>query len=61
MGFMDKAKDALNEHGDKVDDGIDKAADIADDKTGGKYTEHIDTGAEKAKDVVDGLKDETGG
>jgi hypothetical protein len=58
MGFMDKAKALLNQHGDKVDDGIDKVADVADDKTGGKYSEHIDTGAEKAKDVVDDLTDE---
>ena len=57
MGFMDKAKDALNDHGDKVDEGIDKAADIADDKTGGKYSGQIDAGAEKAKEVVDGLTD----
>lgn len=58
MGFMDKAKDALGEHGDKVDAGIDKAADIADEKTDGKYSDHIDTGADKAKEVLDGLTDE---
>ena len=58
MGFLDKAKDALEEHGDKVDAGIDKAADIADEKTGGKYSDHIDTGADKAKEVLDGLADD---
>lgn len=55
MGFLDKIKDTLSGNKDKVDDGIDKAADFADDKTGGKYTDKIDQGAEKAKDVVDKL------
>jgi MT0933-like antitoxin protein len=58
MGFMDKAKGMLKGNQEKVKDGIDKAADVADDKTDGKYSEHIDTGAEKAKDVVDDLTDE---
>ena len=35
--------------------GVDKAGDFADDKTGGKYGEQIDQGAEKAKDGLDGL------
>ena len=53
MGLLDKIKGALQGKGKQVSDGIDKAADVADDKTGGKYTEHIDSAAEKAKDVVD--------
>jgi hypothetical protein len=55
---MDKAKGMLKGNQDKVNDGVDKAADLADDKTGGKYSDHIDTGAEKAKDVVDDLAEE---
>jgi ABC-type transporter Mla subunit MlaD len=59
MSFMDKAKDALekavDEHGDKISDGIDKAADFADDKTGGKYSDKIDQGVDKAKDALDKL------
>ena len=35
--------------------GIDKAADFADDKTGGKYDDKIDTGADKVKDGLDSL------
>jgi hypothetical protein len=61
MGFSDwfkNAKDTAVENKDTVTDGIDKAADLADDKTGGEYTEQIDTGAEKAKDVVEGLGNE---
>jgi hypothetical protein len=59
MGFLDKAKQMLtgkvDEHGDQIAGGIDKAADVADEKTGGKYTDKIDTGAEKAKDGFDSL------
>ena len=65
MGLFDKAKDladqgmdAVADNKDTVKDGIDKGADFARDKTGGKYDDHIDTGVEKAKDVVDGLGDE---
>jgi hypothetical protein len=59
MGFLDKlrgkASDAVDEHGDKLAEGIDKAADVADQKTGGKHTDKIDSGAEKAKDALDKL------
>lgn len=58
MGFMDKVKGLLGQHEDKVDDAIDKAADVADDKTGGEHTEKIDAAADKAKDVVDKLADD---
>ena len=57
--FADKAKDLAAEHGDKVKEGIDKAAEAADDKTGGKYSDHINQGADKAKDVIDDLADDT--
>lgn len=56
--FVDKAKDLASDNADKVKDGIDKGADFADEKTGGKFSGQIDTGAEKAKDVVDGLADD---
>jgi hypothetical protein len=58
MGFMDwfkKGQKAAAENKEAVKDGIDKAADVADDKTGGQYTEQIDQGAEAAKDYVEGL------
>ena len=53
--FKKKAADMADEHGDKIEGGIDKAADFADDKTGGKYTDKIEGGTEKAKDLLDGL------
>lgn len=56
--FAEKAKDLGSEHEDKVTEGIDKAADMADEKSDGKYSDQIDTGAEKAKDFVEGLDDD---
>ena len=56
--FIDKAKDLASEHEEEVTEGIDKAADFADEQTGGKYSDHIDTGAEKAKDFVEGLDED---
>ncbi|MFQ5554268.1 MAG: antitoxin [Acidimicrobiia bacterium] len=62
MGFLDKFKkkagDLAEEHGDKIDGAIDKVADVVDDKTGGKYSDKIDSGAEAAKDAVEGLADD---
>ncbi|WP_305094102.1 antitoxin [Prescottella sp. R16] len=51
-GLVDKGQELAAEHADKVEDVIDKAADIADEKTGGKYSGHIDKAAEAAKKVV---------
>jgi hypothetical protein len=59
MSFFNKAKDALTDavdkHGDKIADGIDRAAAVVDDKTGGKHADKLATGAEKAKDALDKL------
>jgi hypothetical protein len=56
--FVEKAKDLVSGNSEKVKDGIDKGADVADDKTGGKYSGQIDQGADAAKDAVDGLDGE---
>ncbi|NHA00537.1 antitoxin [Nocardioides sp. W3-2-3] len=47
--------DAVDSQGDKISDGLDKAADFASDKTGGKFDDKIETGVDKAKDALDGL------
>jgi hypothetical protein len=52
MGIFDKAKDALGDNIEKVDAGIDKAAEFVDNKSGDKYTEQIDQGAEFVRDKV---------
>jgi hypothetical protein len=53
--FKKKATELAEDHGDQIDTGIDKAADFADDKTGGKYSDKIESGAEAAKDFVEKL------
>lgn len=59
MSFLDKAKgklsDTVDQHGEKIAQGIDKAAALADDKTGGKHADKIRGGADKAKDALDKL------
>lgn len=50
MGIFDKAKDAVSEHLDKADEGIAKVGDLADEKTGNKYSDKIDQGEDLAKD-----------
>ncbi len=52
MGLIDKAKNLLGQHGDKVDGAIDKVAEVVDEKTGGKYADQIDKGVEAAKGAV---------
>jgi MT0933-like antitoxin protein len=48
-GFLDKAKDMADQHDDKVDEGLEKAGDFADQKTGGKYDDQIDKGVDSAQ------------
>ena len=59
MGFLDmfrkKSTKVVDDQGKTVGTGVDKAADVADAKTGGKYSGQIDTGADKAKDTLDSL------
>ena len=52
MGLFDKARKLAEEHADQVGDAIDKVADVVDDKTGGKYADKIDKGAEAAKGFI---------
>jgi hypothetical protein len=49
MGIFDKAKDMLNQHPDKVEQGLDRAAGLADQRTGGKHADKIDKGVGVAK------------
>ncbi|GAY09942.1 antitoxin [Pseudonocardia sp. N23] len=48
MGLMDKAKDLLNQHDDKVDQGLDKAGEAAKSRFAG-HEDHIDGVVGKAK------------
>ena len=53
MGLLDKARDLLKQNADKVDAAIDKAGDLVDEKTQGKYKDTVDQVQEAAKKAVD--------
>ena len=53
--LKDKATEAVDEHGDKIGEGLDKAGEFADEKTGGQYGDKIDQGTDMAKDQLDNL------
>jgi hypothetical protein len=70
--FLDKAKDlakeatvkarsAVAERSDKIDGGIDKAAEFVDDKTKRKYSGRIETVQTKAHELVDKIAEDEGG
>ncbi|MEU1147675.1 antitoxin [Streptomyces sp. NPDC005863] len=50
-----KVSDLAQQHGDKIDQGLEKAAKVVDEKTKGKYSDKIQAGTGKAKDAVDRL------
>ena len=56
MGFLDKAldktKEVLSENADKVGQAIDKAGDIIDEKTQGKYSSTVDKVQDAAKNLA---------
>ncbi|GIJ43148.1 kanamycin biosynthetic protein [Virgisporangium aliadipatigenens] len=57
--FLRSAKDFADKHDEQVDQGIDKAGDQIDQRTGSKYTEHIDKGEDIAQQRT-GAGDTTG-
>ncbi|AKZ58537.1 hypothetical protein SAM23877_5492 [Streptomyces ambofaciens ATCC 23877] len=50
-----KVTDLAQQHGDKIDRGLDKVARTVDEKTKGKYSDRIQTGTGKAKGAMDRL------
>ena len=66
MGLLDNLKGKLGpakgkvsglaqQHGDKVQTGIDRAAKAVDERTKGKYSKGIQSGSGKAKEAMDRL------
>ena len=55
--FMDEAKKLASEHSEQADEGLDKAAEMAGEKTGGKYDSQIQAGEQKAEDFL-GVQDQ---
>jgi hypothetical protein len=55
--FMDEAKKMASEHQDVADKGFDEAAQMADDKTGGKFDSQIQAGEQQAESQL-GVQDQ---
>jgi hypothetical protein len=53
MGLMDTIKGWFGGNKDTVKGGVDKAGDVVDDKSGGKFVGQVDKGQDMAKDAVD--------
>lgn len=49
MGLLDKAKQLAGKNKGKVADGVDKATDVVDSKTGAKHTKNL----QKVDDAAD--------
>jgi hypothetical protein len=62
MGLLDrfrsKGRDTADQHSDQISQGIEKAGDMVDDKTGGKYADKVDTAQEKATEALAGGQDD---
>ncbi|MFB7721911.1 MULTISPECIES: antitoxin [unclassified Nocardia] len=59
MGLFDNLKDAAgkaaelaSEHADKLDPLVDKVGDVVDERTEGKYAQHIDKVQDAAKKAL---------
>jgi hypothetical protein len=51
MGFMDKAKDMLDQHDDKVDQALEKAGEAAKQRFAG-HDEQIDQGVDRLQEMT---------
>jgi flagellar hook-associated protein FlgK len=49
MSFLDKAKDFMDEHDEQVDQALEKIGEQVDERTGHKYTSHIEQGVNEAQ------------
>jgi hypothetical protein len=54
MGFLDDAEKFTDEHDEQVDQAIEKAGDVVDDKTGGTYAGQIDQAQDAAEQWTGG-------
>ncbi|MCX9191243.1 hypothetical protein C3Y87_07420 [Carbonactinospora thermoautotrophica] len=54
FGIFDKFKQHAREHGEQVKQGLDKAARFADEKTGGRHSEQIQSAREQADKYLTG-------
>jgi len=50
--FEDKAKQLASEHPDQVDEGLKRAGEFADQRTGGRFGDQIQQGEQRAEDYL---------
>ena len=55
--FMDEAKKLASEHSDLADQGLDQAAQVAGEKTGGRFDSQIQEGEQKVEGYL-GVQDQ---
>jgi hypothetical protein len=58
---MDKIKGLVGSNADKVAEGVDKATDVVDDKTGGKYEDQLEKVDEIAAEKLGEAAEESEG
>ena len=56
MGLFDSIKDAVVDHKKEVEQGLDKAEEVAHAKLPDNLDDKIDTAVDKAKDAVEKLE-----
>ncbi|WP_411083342.1 antitoxin [Streptomyces sp. cmx-18-6] len=60
MSALDKIKKMLKGHEDQAGKGIDKAGDMVDDRTKGKYSGQVDTAQDKLRQQFGSERDQDG-
>ena len=55
MGIFDNIGEQVAQHGEAIDQAIEKGAGFIDEKTGGKHSDQISQAADFVKDKVDYL------
>ncbi|MGI5168375.1 antitoxin [Spirillospora sp. CA-253888] len=53
MSIVDKVKEMLGQNAGKAKQAVDKAGDVIDQRTGGKYADKVDMAQEKARRYLD--------
>lgn len=53
--IKDKVAGLVDGQGERIGEGLDKAGDVVDEKTGGEHADQVAQGVRAAKDGLDGL------
>ena len=61
MSIVDKVKQMLGQNPDKARQGVERAGDMIDERTGGKYADKVDKAQQKAGDYLDREGGQSGG